>query len=179
MLLTEDEANDRIAASNNAANYVINRVSRAHHKQSLENRLTLEEQAELASRVQANAGNASGRSNEDIAAEYGVSRMQANHLARGFTGGTVATPNTQLVEATERKTLEINQSAGYKLLAALGVITDEKLESLKAKDASIVAANLSRVMANTAKKDKATNQILIINTPEERKIDAYKVIDVS
>lgn len=100
----------------------------------------------------------------NVAEAFGVSPSTVHEAKHGrISGETVP----ELKEAVNENVEAVHKLAMERLLKTLGVITDEKLEGLNAKDASTVAANISRVMEKTMPKgqgDGASRIILVTPT---------------
>lgn len=72
------------------------------------------------------------------------------------------------------------EKAAEKLLSALGLLTPEKLENVKAKDLSSIAADMSRIIEKTTPKQAGTagTQILIYAPKQQVTEEKYEVIEV-
>lgn len=75
---------------------------------------------------------------------------------------------------------EAQEKAAEKLLSALGLLTEDKLERVKPKDLSSIAADMSRIIEKTTPKQgiQAGTQILIYAPKQQITEDKYEVIEV-
>jgi|SRR5215471_2662309 len=74
----------------------------------------------------------------------------------------------------------IKDQASEKMLLAMGLITPEKLEKLKATDLSRVAADLSRAISDVTPKNQTQGAAvnLVIYAPEVKPEDRYKIVEI-
>jgi hypothetical protein len=109
---------------------------------------------------------------KDIAKSFGT--VQTNVSA-------IKTGKTEVDEETVEKVLgTVRDAALEKVMQSIGLITTDKLEETKAKDLSVIAANMSKVAANTIvdKGDKGTQVTLHVYCPEPKQESSYRTIEV-
>jgi hypothetical protein len=78
----------------------------------------------------------------------------------------------EALEAARNKALD-------KLMLSLGLLTEEKIEPLKAKDLASVANSMANVVMKTLPQASPQGQInLVIYSPEIRSEKAFEVIEI-
>lgn len=118
-----------------------------------------------------------GGNGVEIAAAFGVSRMAVSNAARGRSGPNP--PNEERRRKLEERQLDIKDTALIKLMSSLNLLTEEKMEDLTAKDLSQVASNMSKVVHSIQAGEAAGSPVnIVIYSPEIRKEESFKVIDV-
>jgi hypothetical protein len=64
-------------------------------------------------------------------------------------------------------------------MTTLGLITDDKLSGCSAKDLSVIASNMGRVVEKTLPKAEAPDRLtLIVYSPQVRSENSYASVDV-
>ena len=115
---------------------------------------------------------------QDIAESFGVSQAAISYQKR---------VSDKEIENKE-KAAEIDERAKVarsiaidKMLLTMGLITEEKLEKLRAKDLATTARELSIVQHTLNPKDKApAAQVnLVVYAPEVRSEESYKILEIS
>ena len=83
--------------------------------------------------------------------------------------------------AVDNTTEKIRDLALDKLMGSLGIINDETLANVSAKDASSIARNLATVANQLSPRDRgdASQATLIIYAPQQRQEKHFPVIDVA
>jgi len=122
----------------------------------------------------------SGRTIQDIADEYGISRDAVNAYKHGATSeATYNQPNANLLEKVIEVKDNIKTQAQNKLLLAIQSLTDQKISSAKAKDIAGIAKDMSSVIRNVEGPDGPTfnNSKVLIYSPRLKEEDDYKVIE--
>ena len=120
---------------------------------------------------------------ENVSKMTGASISSIRNWKRGVTDATNGIENAvrrpELVNATKQKLNEIRDVAMEKLLMTLGVIKDTDVNLLGAKDASIVASNLSRVVEKTMPKEDLGTQRpqIIMYSPTQMNVESFQVIE--
>jgi len=102
-------------------------------------------------------------------------------IAKWKTGKTThgGQVRPELVDKTKQQLGKIRDVAMEKLLITLGLIDDDKLETLGAKDLSIVASNVSKVVERALPKDEASmnRTQIIMYSPQQMNIAEYNVVE--
>jgi predicted transcriptional regulator len=173
MLLTEEQANERLNSEKNLANRfsrsdegrieerVINRPGK---EQGLGN-LSPEAKNEIAIRSRL------GESQVALANEFGVTQPTVSYIERGKTKTDE--------EKVESAINQVRDKALERLMHSLGLITDDKLSGCSAKDLSTIASNMSRVVEKTIPRAEVDNKInLVIYAPELRQEKSFKTIEI-
>jgi|SRR5215831_350697 len=128
--------------------------------------LSVEERTEIA--IDAKI---SGRKQETIAQEHGISRQAVAQIHAGL-GLRDESEVAHAIEIARNKALD-------RLMASLGLLTDDKLSGCKATDLANIAANMSRVVEKTMPdKDRQGNINLIVYTPEIRSEKSFEVVEI-
>jgi len=120
---------------------------------------------------------------ENVSKVIGASVSQIGNWKNGITSRVMAYEDRkirpELVDNTRKKLNEIRDVAMDKLLMTLGVIKDVDVNLLGAKDASIVAGNLSKVVEKTLPKNEETSSRpqVVMYAPVQQNIEQYNVIE--
>lgn len=178
MILTEEQAKARVESGNN----LLNRFGRKEEKANVEvipitrqrdgkkESLTEEAKIEVAARAR------TGERHKDLAEEFQVSRQTVMYLDHGGEGGRGFTDSKKV----EARMDEIQDKALCKLMMSIGLLDEERLGKLGAKDLSTVAANMAKVAGNVRPSVNDGNAVhLHLYAPELRKEQNYKTIEVS
>ena len=113
----------------------------------------------------------------EVAEKVGVSEGQVSNWKHGSTDGE--TLNTKLIESTERKLEGVRDTALDKLMLALGVIDEEKIEKLSVKDAAAVAESMAGIIDRTTKKVPVFNAAqVIIMAPQQKEESKFQVVEI-
>ena len=184
MILADEKALERLNSENNLANRFARSVKAARgadnvkykhthylptyrrgHAESKDN-LPVETRNEIAIRARSGM-----ETQEEIAADYGISQQNVSAIA---TGKTSSEP-----EVVGKALDKIRDKALDRLLASLGFLTDDKLSGCDAKDLSQIAANVSRVVEKTTPKvDEGSKVQVVVYAPQVRQEEKYKIIEV-
>lgn len=186
MLLSEQDAKRRLTSGSNLVN-----------KLGVQ---TVEHRSDVTTVVQHNfGGREAGRPNlpmfmratigalansgalvSETAKEFAVSERAVKAYKAGET--SPGRPNADLKAAVQSKQEEIHDQALAKLMKTLGLLDDEKLANLDAKDLSRVAVNMSQVASNVAPRtpngSNTTGISVVVYAPPPREESRYKVLDV-
>lgn len=122
----------------------------------------------------------SGKTIDQIAEEFGVSRDAVNAYKHGATSeATYNQPNHELATVVDNVKSEIKKEAQNKLLTAIQSLTDSKISQAKAKDIAGIAKDMSSVMRNIDGPDGniINNNRVLIYSPRLKEEDDYKVIE--
>lgn len=174
-LLTSAEAGERLGSQDNLVNKF--EIRTIKHNRGNEVGVTgrgLEAQAQAA---------ALGRilSHKDVAKITGYNVNTVSCLSRGITTKDDCTRKIkpELLSKTEEKLVEIRDEAVTKLMLAMGMITSDKLDKCNARDASIVAANMSKIVERTLPKEEKSNNLnLVIYAPQQKTLGDFQVVEV-
>lgn len=175
MLLTEEQAEERLNSENNLANrfgnssrapQVLEKVIKIPGKDKGSSNLSIEERTEIATRARL------GESQGKLAKEFNVTQPNISSIERGKTKGI----DEEQVEGTINK---VRDKALDRLMTSLGFLTDDKLSGCSAKDLATIASNMGRVVEKTMPRAEAPDKInLIIYTPELKSEKSFNVIEI-
>ncbi len=110
---------------------------------------------------------------------WGVNPTMAHHYKHGRTAQDKESPG--LAEAVDHNTLLIRSQVLDVLAITVGEITPEKLENQNAKELSMIARNLSGILASTKPTvitPPANNAQVIVFAPEQEKETHYETIEI-
>jgi DNA-binding XRE family transcriptional regulator len=117
------------------------------------------------------AASTSGRSQEEIAQEHGISRQAVAQIKAG-SGLRDEKALEDAIELAREKALN-------RLMCALGLLTDDKISSCDAKAISHIAANMAKVVEKTMPDDKKQQVVqLIVYAPEQRSEKSFNVVEI-
>jgi predicted transcriptional regulator len=123
----------------------------------------------------------SGKTLDQIADEYGISRDAVNAYKHGATSeATYNQPDAKLLDKVNEVKTEIKTQAQNKLLLAIQSLTDQKISGAKAKDIAGIAKDMSSVLRNVEGPDSNlnfNNSKVLIYSPRLKEEDDYKVIE--
>lgn len=163
-------------AERNPSNLEIRKIQ---HGGSKNGNLTMEERIVIGSAARAGLG-----THQELANEFGVSKSAVDNYSVGLierAGNSDASysPGFNLKEGIEKQLSPIRERAIEKLIQSLDVITPEKLDKLKPKDASIVASNMSKILSNTLGTTINDNRVqIVMYGPEQKKLKEFEVVEV-
>lgn len=112
-----------------------------------------------------------GEKTSALAAEFQITQGNVSHIKTGRTHGI---DEKEIVESLS----EVRDKALDRLMVSLGLITDEKLAKCNAKELSVVAANMGKVVEKTIPRDSVDRINLVIYTPELKQERAFDVVDI-
>lgn len=118
---------------------------------------------------------------KDVQRITGYGPAHINRLKQGITSENVpfAPVNEELKEKTEEKLKVIRDEAVKKLMLAMGMITPDKLEKCEARDLSIVAGNMSKIVERTIPKESSTNTVnLVVYSPQQKSLRDFEVVEI-
>ena len=127
----------------------------------------------------------SGKSQEEIAKEYGVSIDAVRAYKNGATSSaTFNTPDAVLgphvAEIKEEVKEQIKTHAQNALLTAIQSLTDSKISGAKAKDIAGIAKDMSSVLRNIEPQTNGpiiNNNKVLVYSPRVKEEDDYNVIE--
>jgi len=122
----------------------------------------------------------SGKTLEEVAKEFGVSRDAVNAYKHGATSeATYNQPDAELSPIVETIKDQIKSEAQNKLLTAIQSLTTDKIGAAKAKDIAGIAKDMSAVIRNINPSDGTliTNSKVLVYSPRVKEEDDYKVIE--
>jgi hypothetical protein len=108
------------------------------------------------------------QSSREVAETFGVSPSTVERISR----------DPSLQPQLGKKAEELRDLALDKLMASLGVINDQTLSKVSARDASMIAANMSKVVDRLSPKAAPDNRVLVIYAPQQRDEKNFKVVDL-
>lgn len=116
------------------------------------------------------------------AEEFGVSKHVVSIYARGQApnaAGELPVDRPELKNKVDELVGRAQEKAAERLMSALGFITDDKLENVKARDLSGIAADMSRIIEKTSPKSgNSGGTNIVIYAPNQKSEEAYEVIEV-
>jgi transposase-like protein len=122
----------------------------------------------------------SGRTIQEVADEYGISRDAVNAYKHGATSeATYNVPNQELAPHVTQVKDEIKLKAQNALLTAIQSLTDDKISGSKAKDIAGIAKDMSSVLRNIEPQTSGPviNNKVLVYSPRVKEEDDYKVIE--
>ena len=170
MIISRERADQRLNNPNNLANRFGSRVTieempRRGRKEGSVN-LSVEERTEIAIAAR------SGENQTVVAERHGVTQAEVSYIERGRV------KNTDEAKA-ESELEEVRRRATDRLLASLGLLTDDKISGCSAKDISLIAANMGRVVMGTMPQQNNQAGInLIVYAPSLKSESGFKVHEV-
>jgi hypothetical protein len=117
--------------------------------------------------------------NKGTAKAFGVSQVTVNNLKHGRLSAE-GEVNPSLLSKIERDTLAVRDQVLGVLAFTVAGITQESIEGKDPKELSIIARNLSSIMASTKPTevlDKTTNAQVIVFSPEQGGQD-YETVEI-
>lgn len=119
------------------------------------------------------------QSAREVAKEFGVSKGTVDLYKHGMVAGSGTRVHPDLKDRVDSIVGQVREKAAERLMAALGLLTDEKLATAKARDLSGIAADMSRVIEKSAPRSEVQATQIIIYAPSQRPIERYEVIEAS
>ena len=186
MIYSEEQANIILNHGNNLSNRVEKDsrdnlvIKKIQHGTEHNDRksLSTEERVLIGSMARAGFG-----THQEIADEMGLAKSTVTNASQGRT--TFSThprfvPHPELEEKILDKLEPVREKALQKLMQSLDVISEEKLEDLSAKDASVVASNMSKIVVNTLPKNEMNdNRIqIVMYGPKQKELKDFEVVEV-
>jgi predicted transcriptional regulator len=114
----------------------------------------------------------------DIAAEYGISQPAVSKIKKQ------AEAQYQSKASDESHDISVDRAikdlAVEKMMLAMGLITEERLESLKAADLARVSSSLAQVVGVVAPaKTQAPLVNLVVYAPEVKDESKFRIVEIS
>ncbi len=122
----------------------------------------------------------SGKTVDEVALEFGVSRDAVNAYKHGATSeATYNEPNTDLAPHVEGVKEQIKSHAQNALLTAIQSLTSNKISGAKAKDIAGIAKDMSSVLRNIEPQTAGPviNNKVLVYSPRVKEEDDYNVIE--
>lgn len=113
-----------------------------------------------------------GETESEVALAFGSSQRAVSHA---FTGDRLSEESKERITARRSKAQEV---ALDKLMDTLGLINNEKLEECSAKDLSIIAGNMSKVVDHMDNKSVMNSNVLVIYAPKQKTESEYEVVSL-
>lgn len=123
-----------------------------------------------------------GTKSREIQKTFGVSSSTVSAYKTGQTSLNPSSgKDSELVDHKAKTIEKIETQARSKILSALGLLTDDKIDECKARDISGVAKDLSGVIKNLQPETGVTSQPMqvLIYSPRKSKEEDFDVIDLS
>lgn len=118
---------------------------------------------------------------ENAAAKHNMSPSSVSAYKNGVTSLSDynGEKKPELENSIKSRKIAVSASAFNRLEAALGSITDEKVNQLKPNAASALAKDMSQIVKNLQdEQGSQQNTQIVVFAPREKVEDDYKVIDV-
>lgn len=113
-----------------------------------------------------------GESQVAIARDHGITQANVSSIERGKTKGIDEKKVEGVISSVKDRALD-------RLMTSLGLLSDDKLSGCSAKDLSVIASNMGRVVEKITPKETAPDNInFIIYSPELKQERAYDVIEI-
>jgi transcriptional regulator with XRE-family HTH domain len=113
-----------------------------------------------------------GESQAEIARATGLNTLTVNNIAQGKVKGIDE-------EKVERVIGEARDLALERLMSSLGLLTEDKLSGCSAKDLSVIASNMGRVVEKIQTKETQPDNInFIIYSPELKQERAFEIVEI-
>ena len=177
MFLTESQAEERLRSEKNLARRFgpekeieptratiteVTPLSRGRNKVALSE----EVRTEIAIRARA------GETQTELAEEFSLVPSTIHCIEKGKTKGIDEKKVDADLDIVKDKALD-------RLMVSLGLLTDDKLSGCSAKDLSVIASNMGRVVEKIQPKAEQPDNInFIIYTPELKQERAFQVVEI-
>lgn len=120
----------------------------------------------------------------DLASDFGISPSSVSAYTKGATStASYHKPEDTLVRYLESRKRRITKKSLRVLTDALDTLTPEKLKTIKARDASAIAKDMSVISKNMEKTDQTTNgnnaPQFVVYAPQVRDERSYETIVVN
>lgn len=120
-------------------------------------------------------------SQKNIAEEFNINQAQVSYLKNSRVNN-LANPtykeHPELRQALDNKLSEVQEKSLNLLTRALG-ISEDKIDAVNAKDASIIALNAARVISNVAPRSTEESKInIVMYAPRQKELKEYEVEEI-
>lgn len=113
-----------------------------------------------------------GERQETLAQEFGTCQENVSNIKNGKIQGVNEAEVSETISKVRDKALD-------RLMTSLGLLTDDKLSGCSAKDLSVIASNMGRVVEKTLPKSEAPDRVmLVVYTPEIKPEKNYNSVEV-
>ena len=123
-----------------------------------------------------------GDDDKSIIDNFKTSSSSISAYSRGMNG-TNDKVNDSLARFVKNARNSITRKASRTLIKTLDFISDDKINELKANEMSILAKNMSSIIADMEDKTRAVNNGIraqfVIFAPPQKQLETYEVIEVS
>jgi hypothetical protein len=193
MFLTNEQADKRLSSENNLANRFsknsnsVRANAKIPEKQVTEilnpevivtekvitlpgkNRVNLSEEERNEIAIETRSGIIS---QTESAKQRGLNVLTVHNIAQGKTKGIDEEKVNQVINTVRDRALD-------RLMHSLGLLTDDKLSGCSAKDLSLIASNMGRVVEKIQDKtEKPDNINFIIYAPELKQERSFDVVEI-
>jgi hypothetical protein len=129
--------------------------------------LTKDERTEIA--IETRSGSVS---QVEAARAHGVEVLTVQNIHKGKTKGIDENKVEEVLDSVRDRALN-------RLMQSLGLLTDDKLSGCSAKDLSVIASNMGRVVEKITPKTETPDNInFIIYSPELKQERAYERVEI-
>lgn len=113
-----------------------------------------------------------------VAKDFGITRQHVNNLAHGRTDSRGNGSGTGLAESGILD--EVKERALQKVLSAVDLMSDKKLEGCNAKDLAGIASNMSKVYSNVSPKDNndGARVQVVLYAPRVKEEREFQVVEI-
>lgn len=113
-----------------------------------------------------------GEHQPKLAQEFGITQANVSSIERGKTKGIDEEHANKVISQVKDRALD-------RLMCSLGLLDDDKLSSCSAKDLSIIASNMGRVVDKISPKEERPDNInFIIYAPELKQEKSFQTVEV-
>ena len=175
MFIDPDKAQERLDSEDNLAN----RFGKKEEVKILEiplrqpgkdrPNLSIEERTEIATRAML------GENQTKLAQEFGTTQENVSQIKNRKGHSHSGIDEDQV----EKSLGNVRDKALDRLMSSLGLLTDDKLSGCSAKDLSVIAANMGRVVDKTLPKSESSDRVnFIVFAPELKQEKSFNVIEI-
>src|SRR6185503_17143744 len=193
MILTKEQVEKRLNSEKNISNLISSEDNKVEviYKDGINNHIGNPGAKHLTERERVAIGVLTKTTGAETASLlFGVSKSHAQDLGSGNrnvsdTNLRIRDQNliNQIDERLESTKLSIQERAAEKLLGALGLLTNEKLENSSVKEIAQVSSQLSQVVRNITgnsnnKETGKQNVKIIVHQPKASREDFFDVVEI-
>lgn len=185
MILDNDKAEERLKSPHNLANRLA--AFRRGEKRVLDTGVLtvnagrqLPRMPEQAKEEIKNLALSGAMTQTAIAERYGITQPAVSALKKDALEQEAERRAIDEEKRDDKLATQIKDEAASKMLLAMGLITEEKLENLKARELSMVASNLAKVHDSFNPKAAQVGPTvnLVVYSPEVREEKSFKIVEI-
>src|SRR3990167_38936 len=122
-----------------------------------------------------------GNNDNDIKKSFKTSTSSINAYSNGKNGTNDKT-NTKLARFVKNARNVITRKASRTLIKTLDHITEDRISELRANEMSVLAKNMSSIIADMEEKNRNVNNGIqanfVVYAPPQKSIEKYEVVEV-